>query len=246
MKDRNFFFGTLIQIVLMGVMMASSTILPTMLQSMMGYTSFLSGISMVPRGAGCLVATVFSAIFISKIGERKMVFWGLIILGFGGLAFGDINLQIALKNIGFPNFLFGIGMIMAMVPLIELSCRTLRNDQLTNASGVQNLLKNVGAAIGTSLVTTCISRFGQMHQYMMVGHLNELNPTFVERLQTYTASFLGNTDLATATYSAKTLLYNQLLQQSTLWAYIDTFRLFAIASFLIAPLVLLMKRKNLT
>ena len=137
-------------------------------------------------------------------------------------------------------------MIMAMVPLIELSCRTLRNDQLTNASGVQNLLKNVGAAIGTSLVTTCISRFGQMHQYMMVGHLNELNPTFVERLQTYTANFLGNTDLATATYSAKTLLYNQLLQQSTLWAYIDTFRLFAIASFLIAPLVLLMKRKNLT
>ena len=137
-------------------------------------------------------------------------------------------------------------MIMAMVPLIELSCRTLRNDQLTNASGVQNLLKNVGAAIGTSLVTTCISRFGQMHQYMMVGHLNELNPTFVERLQTYTANFLGNTDLATATYSAKTLLYNQLLQQSTLWAYIDTFRLFSIASFLIAPLVLLMKRKNLT
>ena len=84
-----------------------------------------------------------------------MVFWGLIILGIGGLAFGDINLQIALKNIGFPNFLFGVGMIMAMVPLIELSCRTLRNDQLTNASGVQNLLKNVGAAIGTSLVTTC-------------------------------------------------------------------------------------------
>ena len=81
---------------------------------------------------------------------------------------------------------------------------------------------------------------------MMVGHLNELNPTFVERLQTYTANFLGNTDLATATYSAKTLLYNQLLQQSTLWAYIDTFRLFAIASFLIAQLVLLMKRKNLT
>ncbi len=245
MKDRNFFFGTVIQVVLMGVMMASSTILPTMLQSMMGYTSFLSGISMVPRGAGCLVATIFSALFISKIGERKMVFWGLVILGLGGLAFGEINLQISLLNIGFPNFLFGVGMIMAMVPLIELSCRTLRNDQLTNASGVQNLLKNVGAAIGTSLVTTCISRFGQMHQNMMVGKLTELNPAFTERLQTYAMSFASNTDMANATYMAKNILYNQLLQQSTLWAYIDTFRLFAIASFLIAPLVLLMKRKNL-
>ena len=246
MRDKNFFFGTVIQMVLMGVMMASSTILPTMLQSMMGYTPFLSGISMVPRGAGCLIATVFSAIFITKIGEKRMVFIGLIILGIGGLAFGEINLQISLMNIGFPNLLFGIGMIMAMVPLIELSCRTLRNDQLTNASGVQNLLKNVGAAIGTSLVTTCISRFGQVHQNMMVGKLTDLNPAYTERLQHYASAFMANTDVASAFYTAKGLLYNQLLQQSTLWAYIDSFRLFAIASFLIAPLVLLMNRHKTT
>ncbi len=244
MKDKNFFFGTVIQIVLMGVMMASSAILPSMLQSMMGYTSFLSGLSMVPRGAGCLIATVLSALFITKIGERRMVCLGLIILGIGGLAFGEINLQISLMNIGFPNFLFGLGMVMAVVPLVELSCRTLRNDQMTNASAVQNLLKNVGAAIGTSLVTTCISRFAQMHQFMMVGKLNDLNPNYVERLQAYIGAFIGNTDLASAVYSAKGLLYNQLLQQSTLWAYIDTFRIFAIACFFIMPLMLFIKNKK--
>lgn len=244
MKDKNFFVGTGIQIILMGVMMASSAILPSMLQSMMGYTSFLSGISMVPRGAGCLVATIFSALFITKLGERKMVFAGLVILGIGGLAFGEINLQISLMNIAIPNFLFGLGMIMAMVPLIELSCRTLRNDQLTNASGVQNLLKNVGAAVGTSLVTTCISRFGQIHQNMMVGKLSELNPVYIERFQSYTGAFLGTTDLNSAMHAAKGILYNQLLQQATLWAYIDTFRLFGLACIIIAPLVLLMKRKN--
>ncbi len=244
MKDKNFFFGTVIQIVLMGVMMASSAILPSMLQSMMGYTSFLSGLSMVPRGAGCLVATIMSALFITKIGERKMVFLGLITLGIGGLAFGEINLQISLMNIGFPNFLFGLGMVMAMVPLVELSCRTLRNDQMTNASAVQNLLKNVGAAVGTSLVTTCISRFGQMHQYMMVGKLSELNPNYIERLQSYIGTFISNTDLASATYSAKGLLYNSLVQQATLWAYIDTFRLFAIACFFITPLLIFIKNKK--
>lgn len=244
MKDRNFFFGTFIQVILMGVMMASSAILPSMLQSMMGYTSFLSGLSMVPRGAGCLVATIISALFITKIGERKMVFTGLIILGIGGLAFGEINLQIALVDIAIPNFLFGLGMIMAMVPLVELSCRTLRNDQLTNASGVQNLLKNVGAAIGTSIVTTCISRFSQIHQYMLVGKLSELNNSFIDRVQAYSGTFMGLTDPASAIYTAKGLLYQQLVQQSTLWAYIDTFRWFAIACICIAPLVLLMKRKT--
>ena len=246
MKDKNFLFGTLIQVVLMGVMMASSAILPSMLQSMMGYTSFLSGLSMVPRGAGCLLATILSAIFITKIGERKMVFMGLIILGIGGLAFGEINLQISLMNIGFPNFLFGLGMVMAMVPLVELSCRTLRNDQLTNASAVQNLLKNVGAAIGTSLVTTCISRFGQVHQYMMVGKLSDLNPNYVARLDAFIGSFIGSTDFSSAVYSAKGLLYNQLVQQATLWAYIDTFRIFAIACFFITPLLVFIKNKRIS
>lgn len=55
-----------------------------------------------------------------------MVAMGLVILGIGGLAFGEINLQIALIDIAIPNFLFGLGMVMAMVPLIELSCRTLK------------------------------------------------------------------------------------------------------------------------
>ena len=241
MKDKNYFFGTIIQIVLMGAMMGSAAMLPSMLQQMMGYTSFLSGLSMVPRGAGCLVATIINATLTPVVGEKPLVVAGLIILGCGSLAFGEINLQISLANIALPNFLFGLGMILALVPLINLSCCTLRNEQLTNASGVQNLLKNIGAAIGTSIVTTCVSRFAQTHQYMMVGKLNDTNPAFLERVQALTGAFSGLTDHATATFMAKSQLYGQLVQQSHLWAYIDTFRWFAIASFAILPLMLLVR-----
>ncbi len=244
LKDRNFFFGTIIQTVLVASMMASSAMLPSMLQRMMGYTSFLSGVSMVPRGAGCLLATIITAALIGKFGEKRFVFVGLIILGLGGLAFGEINLQISLINIAIPNFLFGLGMVMAIVPLIEMSCRTLRNDQLTNASGIQNLIKNVGAAIGTSLVTTCVSRFAQTHQYMMVGKLTELNPAFSERFHAMTATFANSMDITSASEKAAGMLYNQLLQQSTLWAYIDTFRIFAIAAFMIIPLLLFLHKKK--
>lgn len=245
LKDRNFFFGTIIQTVLVASMMASSAMLPSMLQRMMGYTSFLSGVSMVPRGGGCLLATFITAALLGKFGEKRYVFTGLIILGLGGLSFGMINLQISLANIGFPNFLFGLGMVMAMVPLIDMSCRTLRNEQLTNASGIQNLIKNVGAAIGTSLVTTCVSRFAQTHQYMMVGKLSELNPAFIERAQNLTGAMLSNNmDIGTATHAAYGLLYNELLRQSALWAYIDTFRIFAIAAFMIIPLLLFLKTKK--
>lgn len=136
-------------------------------------------------------------------------------------------------------------MVMAMVPLIDMSCRTLRNDQMTNASGIQNLIKNVGAAVGTSLVTTCVSRFAQVHQYMMVGKLSDLNTAFIDRANEMTNAMMANNmNFETATHAAHGLLYNQLVQQSYLWAYVDTFRLFAIAAFAIPPLLLFLNSKK--
>lgn len=242
MQDKNFFFGTVIQIVLMAVLMASSAILPSMLQSLMGYTSFLSGLSMVPRGAGCLTGIICSAVLDGRISERSQVMFGLFAIGCGGLIFGQINLEVALIDIAIPNYLFGLGLTFSMVPIINLSMITLKNSQLTNATGVQNMLKNIGGAIGTSLVTTFISRFSQKHQYMMVGFLRDTNQAFVERVNSYAQSFLPMTvDPSAARNMAESLLYQELQLQSTLWAYIDTFRIFGAACFVIIPLLLLMK-----
>lgn len=244
LKDNNFFFGTVVLMVLMGVMMASAAILPSMLQQLMGYTSFLSGLSMVPRGGGCLLATVLCGVLTPKIGTKPLIIAGLIILGIGGLMFGQINTHIALIDIAMPNFVFGLGMIMAMVPMMTLSCSTLSNEQQTNAAGVQNLLKNTGAAIGTSIATTMIARFSQMHQMMMVGHLSFSNEVFNTKLNSLAASFAANTDWATALHMAETQIYNQLLQQASLWGYVETFRYFGISAFIIIPLVLLIRKKT--
>ena len=159
LKNHNFLIGTIGQVILMGVMMASAAILPSMLQSLMGYTSFLSGISMVPRGAGCFLASIICGFAVTRFGIKPVVTVGLTVLAISGLLFGEINTSISLANIAFPNFVFGLGMILSMVPLSNISCATLSNEEQTNAAGVQNLLKNTGAAIGTSVATTMITRF---------------------------------------------------------------------------------------
>ena len=64
MKNHNFLIGTMGQVVLMGVLMSSAAILPSMLQTLLGYTAFLSGLSMIPRGLGCLIASVLCGIFV--------------------------------------------------------------------------------------------------------------------------------------------------------------------------------------
>ena len=181
-----------------------------------------------------------------KIPEKISCFTGLMLIGIGGLLFGLLNMQISLANVFLPNFLYGMGMVMSMTPVINLSCATLQKEDLTMGSSLQNLMKNLGASFGTSIATTCISRFSQMHQNMMVGYLSDLNPIFAQRVQDATINFSQYVDWATAHYMALKQMHFTLLEQSTLWAFIDTFRIFAVASFVIIPLLLLMKEEKQT
>ena len=238
-KDKNFTIGTFVQVVMQAVLLASLAILPQFLQSLMGYDAYKSGLSMMPRGLGALMAMFLCATLSNKIDNRLLVMIGLGCIAGGSWMLGGLNLQISTMNIGFPNFLFGIGLGLAMIPIITLSMATISNDQMTNASGLQNLLKNIGAAVGTSLATTMISRFGQVHQMMMVGHLNFSNDVYTQKLNSLAASFASSTDMSTALNMAQGQLYNQLLQQSSLWGYVETFRYFGIAAFVIIPLVVL-------
>jgi len=241
LKDLNFLFGTLIQMVLLFVLIASAMLLPSMLQGLMGYSAFLGGISMLPRGLGSLAGLIILVICAGKVPEKISCFIGLILIGTGGLLFGLLNMQISLSNIFIPNFLYGIGMVMSMTPVINLSCATLKKEDLTMGSSMQNLMKNLGASFGTSIATTCISRFSQVHQNMLVGYLNELNPVFAERVHNAAINMSHYVDFDTAYYMALKQMHFLLSEQSTLWAFIDTFRIFALASFIIIPLLLLMK-----
>ena len=240
-KDINFLAGTAIQIVMQGVLFASIAILPQYLQSMMGYTAYLSGQSMMPRGLGSLIAMAIIGKISNKVNNKLLVVIGLTMIGSSSLSLGFLNLQIASIDIMIPNFFMGMGLGLTMIPIINLSVDTLKNEQMTNASGVQNLLKTIGGAVGTSLVATFLSRFAQMHQYMMVGKLSMLNPVFVERFQTIGGAFAKYTSPDMAQYMSQYMMYRQLIQQSTLWAFMDAFRIFGLACFVIIPLLLFIK-----
>lgn len=240
-KDKNYLVGTMVQIVMQAVLLASVAILPQFLQSLMGYDAYKSGLSMMPRGLGALTATILYGSYANKFDGRLLVAIGLSCIATGCMMLGNLNLEISTMSIMFPNFLFGTGLGLAMIPIITLSMATLRNDQMTNASGLQNLLKNIGGAIGTSIVATLISRGAQKHQFMLIQHLSETSSNYIERVQTYTSAFITNYDPLTANYMAKGIVNKLLLQQATLCAFIDAFRVFAIAAISIIPLLLLLK-----
>ena len=244
-KDKNFAAGTIIQCVIQAVLLASVALLPQFLQMLMGYTAYLSGLSIMPRGIGACLSMVICGSLTSKVDNRLLAAIGLALVGTASWWLGNLNLQIASVNIAIPNFIFGLGMGFAMIPLVSLAVITLKNSQMTNASGLQNLLKNECGAIGTSIAGTLVSRFSQIHQHYMVDNLSTLNPVFHAKYSAITGAFSSLTNSVTAKAMASYYLYADMVKQATLWGYMETFRIYGIALFVIIPLILFIRKSGI-
>jgi DHA2 family multidrug resistance protein len=120
----------------------------------------------------------------------------------------------------------------------------LRNDQMGNATGLFNLMRNLGGGVGISLVTTMIARGSAAHQAALVTHLTPYDSTFQSTLQNMQAALAPQVGTAQAQSMAAGSIYASLLQQSTLLAYVDDFRWLALLSFVAVPVVLFMKRAS--
>lgn len=240
-RDKNFAFGTILMFLVMAVLYSSIAIMPLFLQNLLRYSAFLSGYSMMPRGIGSVFVIIITGAFAKKIDDRLLIAIGLALLGTASMMFGGSNLQISMINIIIPNFIFGCGMGLCMIALSTISVVTLKSHQMINATGIQALLKNIGGAIGMSVVGTMIARLGQAHQFSMVGYLNPLNPAFQAKVAGMTSALSRYSHVSLAQTKANYLMYIELLKQSNLWAFMDTFRIMGLICFLIIPILFFMK-----
>ena len=118
----------------------------------------------------------------------------------------------------------------------------LTNAQMGNAAGLFNLMRNLGGGVGISLVTTMIARGSQSHQATLVTHLTPYDPAFQSTLQSMHAALTPQVGAVQAQLMAPGVIYDSLLKQSGLLAYVDDFRRLALLSFIAIPIVLFLKR----
>lgn len=242
-KNWNFTMGTIALTIGFAVAYGTIAILPQFLQRLMGYDSFLSGLAAGPMGVGSVCAVICAGVMAKKVDMRIQSIIGFVIFALGCFMFSTLNLSISFANVVIPTMILGFGMTTFIIPTTTLLFSNVSNLEMTNAASVQNLIKNVGCAIGTSSVGVFVSRFSQVHQTYLVDRLTVLNSAFAERISAMTATFMQQgADFATAGQMAQIMIYKQLMQQSTLCAFMTSYRLYAIIILFILPFVFIMKK----
>jgi DHA2 family multidrug resistance protein len=233
--DRNLATGTFL-IGLLGVIIYGTTaILPLFLQELIGYTAFNSGYAVAPRGIGAILSMLIAARLIGRVDERLLMVIGIVIRAASLFMLGNLNLNMSMDSVIWPNIINGFANGFLFVPLTTMTMKTLPNELMGAGTGLYNLVRNLGASVGISMVTTFLIRGEQRHQNYLVAHLNGSDPVYRSTLNQITGYLTLHNGPGAARQQALGLLYQTLHQQATLASYIDDFRLLGFLSLLCLP-----------
>ena len=93
---------------------------------------------------------------VGRVRNRVLIAIGFSLLAASSFWLGNINLQISMRNVILPSVLNGIAISFIFTPLTTAAMGYLRQDQMANATGIYNLMRNLGGSFGIALVSTII------------------------------------------------------------------------------------------
>jgi DHA2 family multidrug resistance protein len=241
-KNRNFAVGSSMVLLIGALLYGTIAVLPLFMQNLLGYTALNAGIAISPRGIGAFIGTILIGRISGRVSNRLMIGIGFGLLTYSSFMFGDINLQISMRNIIIPSVLNGFAISLIFVPLTTATMGTLAREQIGNATGIFNLMRNLGGSIGIASITTFIARAAQSNQNVLSAHASKFNPLFQQRLAEIESVLSHKVGAWEAARQAKGILYQMLSHQAALTSYVHNFRLVGIVCLVCAPMVLLFRK----
>jgi DHA2 family multidrug resistance protein len=241
-RDRNFAIGCLLIGLFGGVIYGVITLLPLFYQTLLGYTALAAGIAVSPRGIGAIMIMPVIGVLTGRLDNRLLIITGFVVFGLTSVWIGNLTLEISPTSELWPIVISGAGTGMVFVPLATITMGTLKNEQIGNASGLFNLMRNVGGGIGISMVNTLVARHQQIHRAELVQNLVPTNPAFQQTFDATRGVMSQYAGPVVAGQRAYGLIQGTLGQQSAAYSYVDVFRYLALACFVCAAIVIFMKR----
>jgi DHA2 family multidrug resistance protein len=244
LRDRNLTISCIIIFCAFGVLYGSSTLLPSLLESLFGYDAFHAGLVLSPSGIFTILALmVVGALLGRGLDARWLIATGLLILAAGNFWMSQLNLDISPWQVVWPRVIMVAGLGLVFAPLNVAAYLYTPLAWRGAAVGLMALLRNEGGSVGTSMGQTITERREIFHALRLNENLDPLNPAVNSYIAQAQPGFLQQTgDPAAAQQMAWQSLENLREQQASALAYFDAFLIFAVLGVVLAFLVLLMKR----
>ena len=233
LKSPNFAVGTILMFLVGGILSGTLALVPTMLQSLMNYPVFTTGLVTSPRGVGTMAAMFLVGRLINRVDNRLIIVAGLLMTVASLWQMTGFSLQMGMAPVITSGLLQGFGLGCTFVPLNTLALSNLPRHILTQGTALRSLMRNLGGSIGISVFVAVLTQNTQIVHARLVEHLRPDNP-------------LAQIPLLSAPYSLTSpsgiaALNAEVTRQAAMVAYIDVYRFMMIIVAATIPLLLLVR-----
>jgi DHA2 family multidrug resistance protein len=237
--NRNFAVGCVLQFCIGIGLYGLTYVYPRYLAEIRGYsamqigeTMFVSGITMF------LMAPVVGRLML-KIDLRYIIAFGLVVFALGSYQMTWITRDFDFNELLMPQILRGIGMMCAMVPTNNIALGTLAPDRVKNASGLFNLMRNLGGALGLAVINEMLNDRTDLHISRLQDRVTWGNTTAVETLNMLTQRAQGMGDAALMALKELSQIVHR---QAAVMSYGDTFFMLALFFAGLSVLILFLNK----
>ncbi|MEJ2366208.1 MAG: DHA2 family efflux MFS transporter permease subunit [Deltaproteobacteria bacterium] len=244
-RVRSFTAGNIIIFTGFGCMFSSFVLLPLYAQKLMGYTAFWAGLVLFPGGVASFIIMPVVGILLRKgVNPRYPLALGLGIMAYAIWLMSDFNLEADFVAVAMPRLIQGFGLGLFFVPVTTATFMDIPKEETGNASGIFNLLRNLGGSFGVALSSTMLAQQTQVHQSFLVEKITPYQPAFQIRYQQILEWLKLHQPSLAYDKNVMAFIYQEILRQASMLAFNDSFRALAISTAVLIPLTLLFRRRG--
>jgi DHA2 family multidrug resistance protein len=223
--NHNFLLTSIINFVRAMAAFGSMFLLPLFLQNLMDYKALDTGIILLPTALSVAAVSPFSGMITDRIGPKIPLTCGVLLLGFSLIQYKDISLNSDYWFLFWPQVIRGTGIGLINAPLISTAFNSVRKEQTSIASGLFNVITQVGGAFGIAMLGTILQRREFFHYAHYVQQMSDVfSPSTSRALSTMQELLLryghGSTE---SLAQGKSLLVQWAHRLATVAAFQDAF-----------------------
>lgn len=235
-------FGTcfIIMLVTGALLIATTQVLPQLLQDQFNYTATLAGLAISPGGA-MTMAMMFVVGRLGAVQPRYLIAIGAAICGLAMIDLLRMTPDVDFWFFAWSRIYLGVGLPLIFIPITTASYEGIAPSKTDQASALINLARNFGGSMGVSLSQAVLAQRAQFHQSRLVEHVGPWNPFYQDTLNQVQAYFKAHMWTGSSVGSSIAYVGNVVISQATLLAYIDVFYSLAAIAVLMVPLALTLR-----
>jgi DHA2 family multidrug resistance protein len=246
-KNFNLAMGHLMNFVLGMALMGMFFIFPLFTQVSLGWTATEQGAFLIPS----TIASAFAMILVSKLLTLKWMNYNVVAI-LGVIFFSAFLIPLSFSapdsnesNFYGPFFISALGRACLMIPIMSMALSGLRGKDLAQATGLSNIMRQLGGAIGLALMGIFLNNENALVRNNMVSFINPYNNILNDRVAAFTQNFTSaGYSPEDAMHAAYQLIDISLSKQQQLVSYDNAYMTVGLAILICIPIILLIRKKK--